>query len=86
MLMVIGIINALTFIVFAVDKYKAKKKKYRISEKILLTLLLVGSVGGYLAMFVFRHKTRKWYFHLVGILGVLIYNIIYLKILYYIVL
>lgn len=70
--MVIGIINALTFIVFAVDKYKAKKKKYRISEKILLILLFFGSVGGYLSMKIYRHKTKKRYFQIVAIIGFVI--------------
>lgn len=72
MLIAIGIINVLAFIMFAIDKYKAKKRKYRISEKVLLTLLFLGSVGGYLAMLICRHKTRKWYFHVVAIIGLIV--------------
>ena len=36
-------INAVTFIVYGIDKYKAKKAKWRISEA---TLLLLGVLGG----------------------------------------
>lgn len=74
MLIAISIMNVLAFILFAMDKYKAKKRKYRISEKILLTLLFLGSVGGYLAMLIYRHKTRKWYFHTIAIIGLIIFS------------
>lgn len=59
----IGGINLLTFIVFGVDKLKAKKEKPRVK---IVTLLLLsatgGTVGGYIAMYLFRHKTSKSYF------------------------
>ena len=48
-------INAVTFIVYGIDKYKAKKAKWRISEATLLLLaVLGGSIG---AMKVWHHKT-----------------------------
>lgn len=54
------IINVITFFVFGIDKYKAVKNKWRIPEAVLFGLsLLGGSVGGILAMYIFRHKTRK---------------------------
>lgn len=74
MIIAISIINALTFIMFVVDKYKAQKRKYRISEHLLLTLLFFGSVGGYLAMLIYRHKTRRWYFHIVAIIGLIVWS------------
>lgn len=41
-------INAVTFIVYGIDKYKAKKAKWRISEATLLLLaVLGGSVGAW---------------------------------------
>lgn len=69
MLMNLGVyflaMNILTFGVFGVDKYKAIKKKYRIPEKTLFLLAAMGGSAGALAgMFVFRHKTRKWYFRI----------------------
>lgn len=50
--------NFIVFILFGVDKYKAKKGHWRVSEKYLLRCaLLFGSVGAFLGMKVFRHKT-----------------------------
>ena len=58
-------INAVTFALYGIDKYKAKKGHWRIPEKTLLLLpLLGGSVGGILGMSVFHHKTRHWYFRI----------------------
>ena len=56
------------FIAYAADKSRAKKGARRIPERVLLALSLSG---GYAAMFVCRHKTRKWYFHAVNLLGIL---------------
>ena len=51
-------INAVTFIVYGIDKYKAKKAKWRISEATLLLLaVLGGSIGAWMGMKVWRHKT-----------------------------
>lgn len=51
-------INAVTFIVYGIDKYKAKKAKWRISEATLLLLaVLGGSVGAWVGMRVWHHKT-----------------------------
>lgn len=51
-------INAITFVVYGIDKYKAKKAKWRISEATLLLLaVLVGSIGAWMGMRVWHHKT-----------------------------
>ena len=51
-------INAITFVVYGIDKYKAKKAKWRISEATLLLLaVLGGSVGAWMGMRVWHHKT-----------------------------
>lgn len=61
----IGIINMLTFLIFGIDKYKAKKDYSRVSEKALFFLCFIGGgIGGFVGMYTFRHKTRKWYFNL----------------------
>ena len=61
----LGIINMLTFFIFGVDKFKAKKGYYRVSEKGLFLLCFIGGgIGGFVGMYTFRHKTRKWYFNL----------------------
>ena len=51
-------INVVTFIVYGIDKYKAKKAKWRISEATLLLLaVLGGSIGAWMGMKVWHHKT-----------------------------
>ena len=52
-------VNAVTFIVYGIDKYKAKHAKWRISEAtLLLFAVLGGSVGAWCGMKVWHHKTR----------------------------
>ena len=54
------VINLITFIVFAIDKICAIKKKWRYKEASLLGMCLVGgATGGFLAMYLFRHKNKK---------------------------
>lgn len=46
-----------------IDKQKSIKHKWRISEKTLFIIaILGGSIGSYLGMYLFRHKTKHWYF------------------------
>lgn len=53
------IINALAFLFMLIDKRKAVKNRWRIPERTLLTLCAIGgSLGGYLGMRLFRHKTK----------------------------
>ena len=58
---VIVIINIVTFILYGIDKSKAKGKGMRIPELVLLVLplFLFGGVGALLGMVVFNHKTSK---------------------------
>lgn len=52
------LINALSLLLMLIDKFKAKKKLWRIPEKVLLGVCAIGgSIGGLLGMKVFRHKT-----------------------------
>ena len=56
-------INLVTFAVYGIDKAKAKRGAWRMPEKTLFLLpLLGGSLGALLGMRVFRHKTKHWYF------------------------
>jgi uncharacterized membrane protein YsdA (DUF1294 family) len=53
-----AVISFITAVVTAIDKYKAKKGSFRISEKALFILaLLGGSLSEYLTMRLIRHKT-----------------------------
>ena len=52
------VINFLTFLVYGIDKFKAKHGSWRISEATLLGLAVVGgSIGALLGMQVWHHKT-----------------------------
>lgn len=54
------IINVIGFLSMFIDKQKAKRGNWRIPEKTLVTIaLLGGSIGGLLGMHIFRHKTHK---------------------------
>ena len=57
--------NILLFTLMAIDKQKAKLRQWRISEKTLFILALIGgSIGGILGMYTFRHKTKHLKFTL----------------------
>ena len=52
------IINLITFLLYGIDKLKAKKGKWRISEDTLLLLAVIGgSIGAWLGIKIWHHKT-----------------------------
>ena len=54
----IAMLSVITFVVYGIDKWKAKKDKWRIPESTLLLLAIVGgSIGALLGMKVWHHKT-----------------------------
>ena len=54
----IAILNVITFLIYAIDKWKAKKNRWRIPESILLLLaVLGGSIGALMGMKIWHHKT-----------------------------
>ena len=63
--------NLLVFMIYGIDKSKARKGAWRIPEKYLLSFaFLCGGFGARLAGVTFHHKTRKWYFKTVWFLGI----------------
>ena len=63
--------NLLVFMIYGIDKSKARKGAWRIPEKYLLSFaFLCGGFGAGLAGVTFHHKTRKWYFKTVWFLGI----------------
>lgn len=64
--------SVFTFFLYAVDKRRAKRGEWRISEKaLLLAGFFGGGAGALVSMRCFRHKTRRPYFYAVNIAGVL---------------
>lgn len=69
-------INAITFLAMFIDKVKAKRGSWRIPEKTLFILVLLGGgIGGIAGMYTFRHKTKKMRF-VIGFPAILILEII----------
>lgn len=59
------VVNIIAFFVYGIDKRKARKGRFRISEASLLGVAVFGgSVGAFLGMRIFRHKTRKPKFYI----------------------
>ncbi|MGF3114129.1 DUF1294 domain-containing protein [Facklamia sp. P12937] len=59
----LGLWNIVVFSLYAVDKYKAKHQLWRISEKsLLIATFCLGGLGGLLAIYLCRHKSRKGIF------------------------
>ena len=51
-------VNIVTFLLYGIDKYKAKKGRWRISEATLLTMAAIGgSIGAWAGMRLWHHKT-----------------------------
>jgi uncharacterized membrane protein YsdA (DUF1294 family) len=69
-LAVMALVSLVAFFAYGLDKRKAKKGSWRTKESVLLGLAFFGgAVGALLGMKVFHHKTKHWYFWVVGVLG-----------------
>lgn len=56
---VLAVWNFVVFILYGIDKRKAYEKKWRIPEKtLILTAFLMGGIGAWTGMNIFRHKTK----------------------------
>lgn len=59
----LALVNLIAFTVYGADKRRARKDRRRVPEKTLFLLAIIGgSLGAFLGMRLFRHKTRHWYF------------------------
>lgn len=73
--------NLYTLILYCVDKRRARRQQWRISEKrLLLTALCFGALGAFAGMRLFRHKTQHTVFR-IGIPVMLILQLIVLTML-----
>ena len=69
------VINVITFAVYGLDKWKAQHDRWRISESSLLTLAAIGgSIGAWIGMKVWHHKTLHRKFTL-GVPAILLIQI-----------
>lgn len=76
------VVNAVAFIVYGIDKYRARNGKWRIPEATLLMLAVVGgSVGAWLGMKAWHHKARHRKFRY-GVPAILLLQIVVATLLY----
>lgn len=75
------IINIIGLFSMLIDKRRAIKNKWRIPEKTLFLIAVIGgSVGSIAGMRLFRHKTKHWYF-VYGMPAILIVQIVIISLL-----
>ena len=71
--------NLFLFILMGMDKRAARRNKWRIPERRLLTLGLIGGgFGGILGMLVFHHKTHRIYFTICYVVNIICWGITFL--------
>ena len=69
---IFAVLSLVTYFLYASDKRRAQKNKWRIPEATLIGFSLIGgAAGGYIAMHTKRHKTKHWYFHFFNIVGLI---------------
>ena len=75
-LIYLAAVNLFGLIIMGVDKSRAKRRKWRIPEATLFLVAIIGgSIGSILGMYLFRHKTKHWYF-VVGMPVILVLQLI----------
>lgn len=73
-LYIVGIMSLITIIVYGIDKIKAIRGSWRISEATLLLFsFFFGALGGIFSMYVIRHKNRKIKFIILNWLFIIIH-------------
>ena len=76
------IITLITFLVWGFDKFRAKVQQWRVPEKTLYGLILLGGgIGALSGIAVFRHKTRKPQFKIAAIIGIVVHLFLFFYVL-----
>lgn len=82
MVLYLVVANLAAFLMYGADKRRAKKNRWRISEKALIMVALIGgSVGALGGMYLFRHKTKHVKF-IIGVPVILVIQILIAYIVY----
>lgn len=69
--------SLITYLSYAIDKRKSIKGKWRTKEKTLLMMsILFGALGGLLAMYLLRHKTKHWYFVVINWIALMLHFVV----------
>jgi uncharacterized membrane protein YsdA (DUF1294 family) len=76
-LIIILFMSLITYLSYAIDKKKSIQGKWRTKEKTLLMMsIFFGAIGGLLAMYSKRHKTKHWYFVVINWTSLLLHFVI----------
>lgn len=68
--------NILAFALYGIDKEKAKRGAWRVSEKVLLGVgICGGALGALLGMRFFHHKTHHWYFAVINTTALILHTV-----------
>lgn len=79
------LVNLTAFVLYGIDKYRAKRGRWRIPEAALILVAVIGgSIGALGGMYLFRHKTRKPRFS-VGVPVILGMQVLFFLLLFYVV-
>lgn len=77
------VVNMAGLGIMAADKSKAKRRAWRVPEKTLFFISLIGgSIGTWGGMYLFRHKTKHWYF-VIGMPAILFLQVIAVGVCFY---
>jgi uncharacterized membrane protein YsdA (DUF1294 family) len=72
--LIVIVMSLIAFVLYAIDKVKAKRGAWRIPEAVLLGWgFFGGAIGALCAMKMLRHKTKHWYFWVVNIAGLVLH-------------
>lgn len=75
------ILNIGTFIIYGIDKRRAVKRRWRISERALISAALFGGgFGALLGMVLFHHKTKHWKFRILVPCFILLHLVLYVMV------
>lgn len=75
------VINVIGFLLMGIDKFRAKRRGFRVPEATLFIIAIIGgSIGSLLGMHIFRHKTRHRSFT-IGMPVILVIQIVFVLIL-----
>ena len=70
----LAVMGVITFLLYGIDKSRAIRHKWRIPEKTLLGMCMLGGViGGWAGMYFFMHKTKHIHFYIVQFIAAVIW-------------
>jgi len=81
-IILIAVLNLVSFVLYGIDKHKAKTNRWRISEKTLLLWSAAAPFGAVVGTKVFHHKTKKLKFDTVLFISCIVHILLYGTLLY----